>query len=66
MLFIPIITTNLHLCAALNGGAYPQIESQPTYLVIEGGEVNRIVTHAELSKIPHVETTTRKIHFVMK
>lgn len=72
MLIIPITVTNLALVTALNDGVQPRFEildnggTMPTYLVMESGEVNRIISHKELSemrKTMTVETTTRKFHY---
>lgn len=68
MLIIPIIYGNLELISALNGGVTPGLEEDfvPTYFVMEGGEVNRIINDAELNEIKNektVKTTMRKVLF---
>lgn len=54
MLIIPIIETNMDILISVNGGVMPRIEVnefgviEPTFLVMESGCVNRIITEEEL------------------
>lgn len=68
MLIIPIVPGNLGLIKALNGGVSPLMEEVQTYLVVEAGEVNRIINYFELAELRRkreVQTVTRKIHYVL-
>lgn len=51
MLIIKINKENLGLITSLNGGVTPEIEKKVTYLVVEGGVINKIITHPELMEL---------------
>jgi hypothetical protein len=73
MFAIHITETNLDIITALNGGVQPLFQinehggRELTYLVMESGEVNRIITHRELmelKKTRRVTSTSRKFYYV--
>ena len=73
MFAIHITETNMDIITALNGGVQPQFQfnehggKELTYLVMESGEVNRIITHRELmelKKTRRVVSTARKFYYV--
>jgi len=59
MVIIKVSFTNLHLITALNAGVIPNIdEENPMFLIMESGEVNRIISSEELHEI----STTKKLN----
>lgn len=66
MLIFLIGTGSVDFLTLLNGGVTPEIEEPRTYLVVEPGEPNRIISDDEfqlLKKQTHVQTTVRKFHY---
>lgn len=69
MLWIPITPTNMDLIVALNGGVQPPVQFtkcggvEVTYLLVEPGEPNRVVTHEEMWRYPGVKKTMRKFYY---
>lgn len=72
MFIIKITLTNLDVITALNGGVQPQQELNKhggielTYLVVEPGEVNRIINHDELMAIrkeKDLKKTVRQFYY---
>lgn len=69
MLIFMITEVNLHFLTIINGGVAPVIHTnaaEPTYLVVEPGKQNRVITRKELSgsKYENLESVTRKFWFV--
>ena len=65
MLIFEICPTNLKFLTVINGGLTPMIESKTTYLVVEPGYPNRIISEEQFrsKEFEGVESTMRKFWF---
>jgi len=66
MLIFAIIPTNLKFLTVLNGGVTPQLEADATYLVIEPGKPNRIISYKDFanSEFDGMKVIQRQFYYV--